>query len=76
MNFKDDLLLAKDKNDQTACRLVAWNEHPGVMTKLLKCAEAELSQQDLKNLLLAKDKKEKLSGTWQHGKTILMYYRT
>jgi hypothetical protein len=26
------------------------------MTKLLKCAEAELSQQVLKNLLLAKDK--------------------
>ena len=45
VNPKDDLLLAKDKNDQTACHLAAWNEHSGVMTKLMKCAEAELSQQ-------------------------------
>jgi ankyrin repeat protein len=59
VNLKDNLMLAKDNNDQTACHLAVTNKCTGVMRKLLECAEAELSQQEVKSLLLAKDKEGK-----------------
>jgi DNA-binding ferritin-like protein (Dps family) len=45
--------------DKTEFHLAAWNKHPQVLKKLLECAEeTELSQEELKNLLLANDNEQ------------------
>jgi ankyrin repeat protein len=46
VNIKDDLLLAKDSDDQTAWHLASWNNRSDVIKQLLEYGEAELSQQD------------------------------